>query len=798
MITLGELQSREDLFEEDSAQMRPFANPRPDRQWPLLAFLVLSQATSGISATVSSLDARGYAVIPEPQRVALRATDFEFGTGWGIEIGPGVRADDIAVVSLKEDLASRYRLTLNGQGRGQSPAQRVRLAISPGAVAIEEALDRDRAVLAEQAYRIELAPTSVNITANGPQGLFYGVQTLLQLIKPQDGKFWLPEGEIIDWPDLQLREIYWDDAHHLDRLEELKRAVRQAAFFKINGFAIKLEGHFQYKSAPAIVEPYALTPAELQELTDYGLRHYVQVIPFLDGPGHVAFILKHPEYARLREFPDSNYEFCATNPDTYKLLFGMFEDLLAANKGVKYFHLSTDEPYYVGLADNGQCREKARAQELGSVGKLLAEFLAKTAGFLRDRGRTSIFWGEYPLKPDDIPALPNHLVNGEVYGPEFDPIFRKHGIRQLIYTSTQGVEPLFPDYYRLPSTERLHPGEGGGERVPGIVRQISYPPAREQADVMGVVVAAWADAGLHAETFWLGYATGAAAGWHPRSPDPHESMSSFYPLFYGPGAKNTGRIYQLMSRQAQFWADSWETIPSSRKPLFGNSDQIFIPRRLETDQAIALPAIPTLPYLARDSDWTQSNSKRLKAASRMLAENDELLDLLRANLRTVEYNRYNLEVYLSIAQICRQNLELLESFERIDRDLKSAAAAATRPQPEEALAALDDALDSVRETQRERNRVLHGLEETWYKTWFPRVAEANGRRFLHELDDVKDHVPDRTVDMTYHIYRQLLLPMQEWFEKVQAVRNGYAKSYNLPEKNIPFNWSDTKAVSAPR
>ncbi len=774
--------------------MRPFANPSPYRHWPLLAFLTLSWAINGVSATASPLHARGYAVIPEPQRVALRATDFEFGTGWGIEIGPGVPADTIAVVSLKEDLASRYRLALNAPGRGQSLAHQVRLSISPGAVAIEEALDRDRAVLAEQAYRIELSAASIKITANAPPGLFYGVQTFLQLIKPKDGKVWLPEGEIIDWPDLQLREIYWDDAHHLDRLDELKRAVRQAAFFKINGFTIKLEGHFQFKSAPAIVEPYALTPAEYQELTDYGLRYYVQVIPFLDGPSHVAFILKHPEYAKLREFPDSNYEFCATNPDTYKLLHGMYEDLLAANKGVKYFHLSTDEPYYIGMADNAQCREKARAQELGSVGKLLAEFLTKAAGFLHDRGRTAIFWGEYPLKPDDIPALPNHLVNGEVYGPDFDPVFKKHGIRQLIYTSTQGVEPLFPDYYRLPSAERLHPGEGGGERVPGIFRNISYSAAREQADLMGVVVAAWGDAGLHAETFWLGYVTGAASGWHPGAPDPHASMSSFYPLFYGPSATNMGRVYQLMSQQAQFWADSWETVASLRKPLFGNSDQLFIPRRPETDQAISLPPVPNFPFLALDSDWTQSNSKRLKMTSSALAANDELMDLLRTNLRSAEFNRYNLEVFLSVAQICRQNLELLESLGRIDRDLKSAAAAATRPQPEEALAALDAALDSVRSIQHERNRALHELEETWFKTWFPRVAEANGRRFLHELDDVKDHVPDRTVDMTYHIYRQLLLPMQEWFDEVQAVRNQYAKSYNLPERKVPFDWSDTAAV----
>ena len=141
----------------------------------------------------------------------------------------------------------------------------------------------------------------------------------------------------------------------------LKAAIRQAAFYKINGFAIKLEGHFQYRSAAPIVEPYALSPAELQELTDYGLRYYVQVIPYLDAPAHDAFILKHPEYAALREYPESNYEFCATNPDTYKLFYRMFDDLLEANQGAKYFVLSTDEPYYVGLAKNAQCDEADRA-----------------------------------------------------------------------------------------------------------------------------------------------------------------------------------------------------------------------------------------------------------------------------------------------------------------------------------------------------------------------------------------------------------------------------------------------------
>ena len=124
-----------------------------------------------------------------------------------------------------------------------------------------------------------------------------------------------PKGRFEDWPDLQLRQIYWDDAHHLDRPNDLKRALRQAAFYKINGFVIKLEGHFQYKSAPALVEPYALSPDQLQALTNYGLRYHIQLIPYLDGPGHIAFILKHPEYAALREFPPATMN-CAQQTRT--------------------------------------------------------------------------------------------------------------------------------------------------------------------------------------------------------------------------------------------------------------------------------------------------------------------------------------------------------------------------------------------------------------------------------------------------------------------------------------------------
>lgn len=774
----------------------------------MLVTFVLGPQAGALADTVSPLSARGYAVLPVPQRVKLGEHDFRFGQNWRLRLGTGVPSSDVAVETLKDQLESRYHIALANQERGTVGGV-LELSVQSRSVVAGDTTDRDQNTVAEQAYKMELSPDRIHIAANTLTGLFYGVETLVQMLKPQSGSLWLPEGKVEDWPDLGLRVIYWDDAHHLEHLDVLKSALRQAAFYKINGFSIKLEGHFQYKDAAPIVDPYALTPSELQDLTDYALRYHIQLIPYLDAPAHVAFILKHPEYASLREFPDSNYEFCATNPDTYKLLFGMYQDLLDANRGSKYFVLSSDEPYYVGLAKNSQCNEADRAHELGSVGKMLAEFLNKAAGYLHDRGRTVIFWGEYPMVPGDIASLPSYLVNGELYGPEFDPLFKAHGIRQMVYTSTEGEEPLFPNYYLLPDSDLVHPRREQTGRVQEMTENItrtsldrlssmqSAHPLRDQADVMGVFIAGWADEGLHPETFWLGYATAPAAAWNPQAAEPPELMNSFYSLFYGPNASRMGRLYQLMSEQAEFWDDSWDRAFSGvRPPIWGNSDRIFQPPRPAYDQTLPELPIPSTPLLQPGHDWSLENSKRLELASKLLTDNDELLDLLHGNLERADFNRYNLEVFLSVAQLYRQSLRMILDLGRISDLLKSAAQAAGRAQASEAVGSIDQALDLAEGMREERNAALQNAAATWYKSWLPRVAEANGRRYLDEVDNVKDHRPVRTVDMSYLVYREILYPLGDWAGKAQAARNEYAKAHDLPLREEQINWKDTGTVSA--
>jgi len=756
--------------------------------------LCLLVAFEGRPETVSSLYARGYAVIPEPQQVKLEREDFRITADWRMERGPGVEAGSPAEQIVRAGLEARHAFKLAKGGGG--PA--IRLEIHSGSAPMGKAQDKDREELARQAYRLKLTKDGITLTANAPAGLFYGAETLVQLVKRSGDDWWLPEGEIDDWPDVEYREVFWDEQTHLDHLDVLKQAIRRAAYFKINAFTLRLNEHFEHASAPALVDPYALSPAEVQGLTDYGREYFVQLVPYLDGPAHVNFILQRDEFAKLREFPDEAFEMCSTNPETYRLLEGMFQDLIDATRGSTYFHLSTDEAWFIGKADNGVCHEAQRAKELGSPSRLWVEYINKTAQWLKDHGRQAIFWGEDPMQAEDIPSLEPWLINGEVYSPAYNRAFRARGIRQIIYTNSLPDDPLFPAYYVLSPKDEVRPGEGTSERATQVFNEISYSMARQQADIMGAGVYAWGDRGPHPETYWLGYAVGASAAWHPGSPDPHELTESFYHIFYGQGATSMSRLYQLLSTQAQFFATSWDREPSGQLPLmFGESYGIgpFVPH-LET---LPLPPVPTSDYLRLHGDWRQENARRLELAWKFLGENDELEALLYTNLPAVEFNRYNLEVYLSISRLCRQNLLLLKDLETISRDLETAQDQAAKLHYADAIDALDRGLDIASGIRDERNQALHNATATWYETWFPRVREANGRKAARAPQNFVETEPSERsrraqVGLLYLIDREFALPFGQWVTDVQEARNRYAAAHHLPVREGKFDWQDTETL----
>jgi hypothetical protein len=732
----------------------------------------------------------GLSLLPVPQKVSFSGRAFLLSDDWLLDTGSNLSADCPVVQSLISGLREHGIIIKSNSQNNNNKHQLIRLILKAGSEQASAFNDSTGDGNKDQAYLLKLNPSEISICANESVGLFYGIQTLLQLLKTENGKVKLPEGEINDWPDMKLRIIYWDCAHHLERVETFKRIIRQAAYFKINSIALKMEGHFQFESAKPIIEPYAFTPAEYQELTDYAKDNFIELIPYLDAPAHVSFILKHPEYDSLRAFPNSNYELSVTNPGTYKLLSGMFDDLMDANKGGKYVLLSTDEAYYVGKTEN----EKRAAAVLGGNGKLLADFITRISIKLHEKGRTVIFWGEYPLTASDIYALPSHLVNGE-YNENWAQDFKQHGIRQLIYTSTQGEEPLFPNYFPLKLNDMMtEKDDAPGQqeiligRVEGLLKEIYPVVAEGKSDFLGVIVAAWGDAGLNPETFWLGYTTGTAAAWNNTPKTAQELTDRFFVSFYGSKIYKMNRVYQLSSNQAEFWNNSWDWEPSNlRTPIIGNSSGIYDIPRTAMDQTLPALPIPSAMDLSLDKDWSAENFGRIQSAERYLKENDELADLLKINIRNVDCQQYNLQVIQSIAMLCRQNLNMLIDLQHIDELLKLSSNIASKD-PATAISFIDQALDRVTVIRDKRNEVLKSLIILWYQDWYPLVNEANGRIYLLLVDDVKDHLPSRTADMSYLIYREIHYPLGEWTKKVIQIRNWYAKEHHLSRRMDIPDW----------
>ncbi|RYY22967.1 MAG: glycoside hydrolase [Chitinophagaceae bacterium] len=763
----------------------------------LLTAFVFLTGTAGLAqatASASNNQKAGGSLLPVPQQSSFTDSRYQVDDSWSVVTGAGVSNSTPALLSLNSGLKDRYGLRLRARQGVRN--RTIELVIKAGTVKIGPTTDTNRTALAQQAYKVKLDANKIVITGNAAPGLFYGVQTVLQLLQRDKGLIFFPGGEVVDWPDMDLRMIYWDNAHHIQRFEAMKRAIRQASYYKINAFTVKLEGHFQFKSAKPITEPYAYTAAEYAELTEYARAHHMELVPWIDGPAHVSFILKHPEYKHLRAFPNSNYEFDVLSPEADKLLIGMFDELFEANKGGKYVLFSTDEAYYVGKSP----KDKPRADALGGNGKLLADYISRIGNKLHAKGRKAIIWAEFPLTVDDIDAIPSHIISG-VYNKDWAAQQKAHGMRQLIYTSTQGVEPHFPLYHK-PDTKKVAPvsttvvlnddealqGEIEKGRVGEVLHGITSTIADKKADLMGVIVAAWGDAGLNPETFWLGYAAGAAPAWKSKGVTAENLSQRFYNSFYGDKHVQMHHVYELLSKQANFWDKSWDwDISPWRTPIFGNSYKIFDTAQPAKDQTLPQLPVPSGTNLSLNTNWNSLNKARLDAAEEQWQQSNELMSLLHQNIVKADYQHYNLQVLESVAVLTRQNLKMLLALKKINSLLETAASVASS-NPSAAVTILDDVLDHASKIRDERNEMLQTVTTTWYQDWHPRVAEANGRKFVDEVDDVKDHQPVRTVDMSYLIYRQLKYPMGKWAAAVQQARNQFARTHNLPESKYVLDW----------
>jgi hexosaminidase len=723
-------------------------------------FLFAVTTPSFAQPAPTALFLRGYSVIPAPQKIKLGAGDVLFDDSWICEEGR-LPANHVAWRSLGQDLKEFHSIPCKKTETG--PGKKISLSIAEGTVKTSAATEIER-----QAYRLTISSDRIQITGNSGQGLFYGVQTFLQLLKPDSrGRLLLPACEIEDWPATQLRFLHWDTKHHQERMETIKRYLDWSARFKVNMIGFELEDKFEYPSHPVIGAPGAFTTIELQEIVNYGLERFIQVVPQVQSPAHMAYVLKHSEFADLRA-DGSNYQICMCDPRSYDLVFSMYDDLIKATRGIDYFFVSTDEVYYAGI-----CSKCSKPYNPENRSLQWAEFARQAHDFLKKHNRRMLAWVEFPFLKQHTDLLPNDIIDG-IPGsdPEELKIELAHGMDHLAYTPMQGEELLFPNHFGYLNRDAYVPGrlEQAYEEITGRIRSI-HP--------IGVYGAAWDDSGLHSETFWLGWATVAQQGWSAGLAPVDQTIADFMKIYYGPSASGMVEVYEQLERQAQFFDSSWDrNISRIRGEGYGNSRGKGV-GTLRFDWTLPPPGLPSTPGLDFVPVYREKYQSRTKEAASLLVENDRLTRLLMQKMQEASRNRYNLEVFLSLAKLTGHHERLLLGLQSIEETLQRARESVFDADPRRALTRLAQAYRRADALVTERKDTYETLRQIWEVSRYPMGREVGGRKFVHVFDDVKDHFADRRSDLSYMIAPEESIDLEKWMEKMDQVGKSFMEKHRI-------------------
>lgn len=232
-----------------------------------------------------------------------------------------------------------------------------------------------------EAYRLEVAPHSISLTADHDAGLFYGIQTLRQLVSG-DG---VPAGTIVDYPRFAYRGAMLDVARHFFSVADVKRYIDDIALLKFNHLHLHLTDdqgwRIQIDSWPELTGIGASTQVggngggfytkdEYREIVEYAASRFVTIVPEIDMPGHTnAAISAYPE---LGDAPVEPYEGIEVgfsslkirSDRTYLFLADVVRELAELTPG-PYLHLGGDES--LATTDEDFLLFIARATALGAA-----------------------------------------------------------------------------------------------------------------------------------------------------------------------------------------------------------------------------------------------------------------------------------------------------------------------------------------------------------------------------------------------------------------------------------------------
>ncbi len=406
------------------------------------------------------------ALVPQPQSLQREAGVFALTPDTRIYAGPGLQAAAQRCAGVLR-AATGLPLPLT-QDEEASPALRLSLQPGPGA----------------EGYRLHVAPAAVELAGGDEAGLWYGAQTLRQLL-PLEAEPALPCLRIEDGPRFRWRGLHLDVGRHLFSTNFLRKTLDLMAVHKLNRFHWHLtedQGwRLEIKGWPRLTEVGAwraetplpaarhtldgkryggfYTQDEVCNLVDYARDRQITIVPEIEMPGHAqAALAAYPQlgcrgagYAVRCHWGISDEVFCAGNDGVFDFLESVLSEVMALFPG-EFIHVGGDECPKTRWRVCPKCQARMQREGLRDEEELQGWFIRRIERFLRRNGRRLIGWDEI-LEGGLAPGATVMSWRGNAGG------IAAAGAGHDVVMSPN--THCYFDYYQRPDTENEPPAIGG-------------------------------------------------------------------------------------------------------------------------------------------------------------------------------------------------------------------------------------------------------------------------------------------------------------------------------------------------
>jgi len=378
------------------------------------------------------------AVIPEPVSITEKTGSFLLKNNFSISVSG---KDNEALNVAKQLSAALSSPTgYSGSIKQNSSGGNIRLGLSA---------TPDTAI-GNEGYTLSVTPKTVTITANKPAGLFYGVQTLLQLLPKGiesktalTGTSWsIPCTEITDRPRFGWRGLMFDVSRHFFTKAEVKQFIDDMVKYKFNllhwhltddegwrieikslpkltevgAWRVKREGKWANTGNPFPNEPKTYggfyTQDDIKEVIQYAKERFVTILPEVDVPGHsLAALASYPElsctpgpYEVTAGAPFMNWfnggheglidnTLCPANEKVYDFLDKVFTEV-AQLFPFEYIHMGGDETAKNFWEKNEQIKALMKKENLKDLNEVQSYFVKRVEKIVASKGKKLIGWDE--------------------------------------------------------------------------------------------------------------------------------------------------------------------------------------------------------------------------------------------------------------------------------------------------------------------------------------------------------------------------------------------------------------------